>query len=120
MKQLKIYSVEQIVEHMEKVCPSSKHSSSSYENIAKKYIDISVSELLKGYTNSDNPDRIDFRISTLNEHILNRYNRNQYWLPLLKDNFPFFTTIQRGWKAGDVAVISAVNPVFHKFACLGH
>lgn len=120
MKQLKIYTVEQIVEHMEKVCPISKYSSSSYESIAKKYIDISVSELLRGYTKSDNPDRIDFRISTLNEHILNRYNRSKYWLPVLKDNFPFFTTIQRGWKNSSVSVISAVNPVFHKFACLSH
>tara|TARA_R110002126_G_scaffold62983_7_gene161778 strand:- start:4292 stop:5707 length:1416 start_codon:yes stop_codon:yes gene_type:complete len=120
MKAMKIYSIEEITEYMENIYPSSKHSNSSYNSIAKKYIDICVNEMLKGYTKSDNADRIDFRVSTLNENITNRYNRTKYWLPLLKGQFPFFYTIQAGWKSGDVAVLSAVKPVFHEFACLAH
>lgn len=118
MKQ--VYKVEEIVAYMESVCASNKHSSSSYESIAKKYIDISVNELLKGYFSEDSAssDNIQFRISTLNENIQNRYNRNKYWLPLLKDNFPFFYTIQAGWKAGDVAVLSSVKPLYTTFECL--
>ena len=115
---MSIYKVSEITEYMERIYPSKPQS--NYEAIAQKYIDISVSEMLRGYTNSDNPDRIDFRISTLNENIVSRYAGNKYWLPLLKSNFPFFYTIQAGWKTAGVSVISAVNPVFHKFACLSH
>ena len=121
MKQ--VYKVEEVVEYMERVYPSSKYSSSSYESIAKKYIDISVYELLRGYTSDDKDDEsesIQFRISNLNENILNRYDRTKYWLPLLKDNFPFFYTIQAGWKAEGVAVLSSVKPLYTAFDCLGH
>lgn len=115
---MKIYEVNQIVEYMENIYPSKAQS--NYESIAKRYLDISVNECLKGYNESTEPDRIDFRISTLNENILNRYNSNKYWLPLLKSNFPFFYTIQKGWKTGDVAIISSVKPVFSQLACLGY
>ena len=117
---MKIYEIKEIVEYMENIYPRSKHSNSSYESIAKKYLDISVNECLKGYNDSTQSDRIDFRISTLNENILNRYSSNKYWLPLLKANFPFFYTIQKGWKAGDVAVISSVRPIFPQVVCLGY
>ena len=120
MKQ--VYKVEEVVAYMEQVFPSSKYSSSSYESIAKKYIDISVNQLLKGFFSDDSAssDNIQFRISTLNENILNRYDRNKYWLPLLKENFPFFYTIQAGWKAEGVAVLSSVKPLYTSFECLGH
>ena len=115
-----IYKIEEIVEYMEGVYPS--NAKSNYSGIAKKYIDISVNELLKGYTSEDSAssDSIQFRISTLNDNILNRYDRTKYWLPLLKDNFPFFYTIQAGWKLPNVAVLSSVKPLYTAFDCLGH
>ena len=79
---MKIYEIKEIVEYMENIYPSKAQS--NYESIAKKYLDISVIECLRGYNDSTQSDRIDFRISTLNENILNRYNSNKYWLPLLK------------------------------------
>lgn len=110
---MNIYSISEITDYMESVFPQSKHSSSSYESIAKKYIDMCVFECLRGFKNQeDDADTIEFRISHLNNNILNRYNGNCYWLPVLRDNFPFFTTIQRGWRNSDVAVLSQVKPVF--------
>ena len=118
MALLEIYSTQDIVEYMESVFPAKPQS--NYESIAQKYIDICVSECLKGYINSDDPDKIDFRLTTLKDNILNRYDGNKYWLPHLKQQFPFFYTIQRGWRTGDVAVISSVKPLFHEYALLAH
>ena len=107
---MEIYKIQEITDYMESVYPSKPQS--NYSAIAKKYIDICVYECLRGYSNKQDRDTIDFRISNLNENIHSRYDANKKWLPLLKEQFPMFNTIQRGWKSSGVSVLSSVKPLF--------
>ena len=117
---MKIYSIKTIVDFMETTCESNKHSSGSYESIAKKYIDICVLECLRGYNNTQDKHTIPFRVQTLKEQITNRYNRSKYWLPVLRDNFPFFYTIKKGFSNSEVSIISSVKPIFSQTDCVAH
>ena len=109
----KMYEVQEIVSFMENVCASNTHS--NYHIIAKKYIDLCVIESLRGLSKASDVEEdnvVDFHISGIKDKIRNRYNRTQYWYPLLRDNFPFYYTIQRGWRNNDVSVLSTVKLVF--------
>ena len=118
---MKIYEIKEVVEYMEHIYPSKPQS--NYESIAKKYLDANVHELLKGYTSNQRDlatDRIPFRISNLTDSIQSRYDSNKYWLPLLRNNFPFFYTIQPGFKKNGHSQISQVQPYMPVEVCLGY
>lgn len=112
-----IYKISEITDYMERVCPG--NGNSNYSAIAKKYTNLNVLELLKGFsTEPDEQGLIRIRISTINENIKSRYNRTTEWLPKLKQAFPFYQVQQLGYRNHQVVMLSEVKPVFSQAECL--
>lgn len=90
------YSISSIVADMNKHHKESKFSNgSSYQQIAKEYIDVCVMELLERVNTDQQISTIS--LSNIRERLKYRYNRSKLWLDFLYTNYPLWIEIKKGY-----------------------
>ena len=90
------YSISSIVADMNNHHKESKFSNgSSYEQIAKEYIDVCVMELLE-HANTDQ-QITTISLSNIRERLKYRYNRSKLWLDFFYTNYPLWIETKKGY-----------------------
>lgn len=93
------YSIGVIADHMQKFCPikSKSNNQLSYEEIATKYIDITVNAFLCAEI-GEQEDTYYIWKDTIRNQLTNKYNGNNRWYTWLNANYPLFHTLQDSHK----------------------
>lgn len=102
--ELKNYSISGIVAHMQQHCPirSKCNNSTSYAEIATKYIDITVNAILESDVGPGDDQYYVWK-SQLADQLINKYNGNNRWYTWLHENYPLFSTITNSNKGFSTA-----------------
>lgn len=110
-----MYSVEQIVEHMNSVKPESKFSNgTSYTQIATDWMDLNVLECLRGLNNQiTGVDFISFRVMNIRDHFRYAYN-GKGWFEELNEVFPFYAMMIPGRNISGHSELSKVKLIHNR------
>ena len=98
-----MFEINELVSAMNNYIP--EKTSGKYYSIAKKYLDLCVSEMLTGYGrdrhSSDDADTVKIYIEqNIRQMHTHRYNKTQYWYTWLSSQFPLWIKVRNGYNNG--------------------